>query len=508
MIMVQTLNSKLGSIPNTKKLRILQWNIQSANSLGVPKTEHKDFAEILSQCGIFCLQETKAAITLAGYRCFNKLRSDSKSGGLCIGIERDLCNKWKVVEVQSDSDDVLAVHLWTRTSADPILLVNVYDSPTNSTYKKNRCKDQAPTLESVLQLLINHQSSQVLITGDFNARTGTLNHLLVDSEAEVEAEVPKSALQSWGQRVSQDKMEPNARGKLLLEMFAETNTTLLNGNCLGDIHGALTCIKYNGSSVVDYTAVSAPLLDCVSSFRVLDLNSFSDHRPCLTTLRVDASKITCKNLTDKLDDAPLKFKTAREGALDAYEKHVNCPKSVEAASILTRTSCTSKEDVIRLNDQVVKMLVDPAVQAFPRKPARAKGPNFSPKQPWFDKECARAKRLVDKNSKLASSSPDNSIREKLYDSKGAYRRLVKQKKRDYIGGLSKEIDSGSINWSKLRKLKNLRTTNSLDAFDMRNFCTFFRNLYRSKTVPLDSMNRETALNLNSKKNSSSYSTPP
>ena len=196
--------------------------------------------------------------------------------------------------------------------------------------------------------------------------------------------------------------------------------------------------------------------------------------------------------------------------MDAYEKHVNCPKSVEAASILTRTSCTSKEDVIRLNDQVVKMLVDPAVQAFPRKPARAKGPNFSPKQPWFDKECARAKRLVDKNSKLASSSPDNSIREKLYDSKGAY--IISDSSSRRNGTiLVASAKKSTLDPSTGQSSASLKTSGQPTAW-MPLICgisaPFSAISTAAKRSPLDSLNRETALNLNSKKNSSSYSTPP
>ena len=239
--MVQITTYKTQAVPHTRKLSVLQWNIQSANSTGVPKTEHKDFADILTKAGIFCLQETRTAVTLPGYRCFNKLRSSSKSGGLCIGIERDLCSKWKATEVGGDAEDVLAVQLWTKGSKDPILLVNVYDSPTNSTYKLNQCKDQGTTLDSVLQLLISNESSEVILTGDFNARTGRLNHTPVTQDSDTEA--PKSDLHTWGERCSEDRADPNARGKLLLDLLAETNTTLLNGNCLGDVKGALTCIK-------------------------------------------------------------------------------------------------------------------------------------------------------------------------------------------------------------------------------------------------------------------------
>ena len=472
------------AIPASRNLSILQWNIQSANSGGGPKTDDEDFVKIISLSSIFCLQETKTEFSLPGYWCFNKLRSGSKSGGLCIGIERELCSKWKVTEIQNDCEDILAVNIWTRDSEDPFLVVSVYDSPENSTYKRNRRGGKGSTLDSVLDLLLTNPSSKILLTGDFNARTANLNHDLVDNYTDTSS--AKSSVHTYGRRVSQDRAPANARGNSLLELLAETNVTLLNGNCLGDVSGAVTCIKYNGASVVDYTAVSSSLLNQVTSFRVLDLNPFSDHRPSITTLKIDAPRLTCSDLMDQLLDVPPRFKTSKEGAMEAFAAQINCPEVNEMATDITRTECFTKEAAIDLNEDLIKIFLKSAESAIPskRKSYHGKRTRFIPKQPWYDKECAKAKRLVDKLSKRTSSSPCSSNRENLYAAKSAYRRLVKNKKKEFINGLSSEIHSGTLNWSKLRKLKNIHSgASKLDAFDMRNFCIFFRNLYSSKGRP-------------------------
>ena len=469
--------------PQHRKLNILQWNIQSLNSSSGDKTDDKEFGDILRKSGIFCLQETKGNVSLPGYRCFNKLRLSSKSGGICIGVERDLCKRWKVSQVSNDCDDILAIQLWTGNSSVPILLVNVYDSPENSSYKKSRTRSSGSTIDALLDLVLQNQASDIFLTGDFNARTGNLNHPLV--EIDTDTARPVSNPTSTAIRATQDKPQPNARGNLLLNLLAETNTTLLNGNMLGDIRGQLTCIKYNGCSVVDYTAVSASLLDIVSSFRVLDLNSFSDHRPCLSSLNIGAARITCSDIMEPLEDAPVKFKSGKEGAMQAYSDLINDKASVDAAAIVSSTPCSTKEDTIRLNDSLVKVFIDSANSAFPptTAPKRGKNARFRPRQPWFDKHCAQAKRQVDKYSKKASHSPISANREKLYDAKGFYRRLLKQKKKDYLESLTREINNGTINWTKLKKMKNLQNSSSLDAFDMKNFCSFFRNLYSGKTSP-------------------------
>ena len=68
-------------------LSVLSWNIHDGmdSSYG-PKTNDKDFIDVLKGCSIFCFQETKTAISIPNYRCFNKPRPDSRSGGLCIGV--------------------------------------------------------------------------------------------------------------------------------------------------------------------------------------------------------------------------------------------------------------------------------------------------------------------------------------------------------------------------------------------------------------------------------------
>ena len=331
--------------------------------------------------------------------------------------------------------------------------------------------------------MLQNQAANLVLTGDFNARTGDQNHLLVESD--VDTGRPGSKPSSYSPRTTQDKHQPNSRGSLLLNLLSETNTTILNGNTLGDIGGKFTCIKYNGSSVVDYTAVSPQVLDLVSSFRVQDLNSFSDHRPCVTTLNIAAPRITCNDIMDPLEDAPTKFKSGKEGAMERYAAEINSQPSIEAASIISETLCSSKEDTVQLNNSLVDLFVDPAHKTFPSAtaPKRGKKTRFRPRQPWYDKHCAQAKREVDKQSKIASASPISNNRERLYDAKRFYRRLIKQKKREYLEGLTREINNGSINWSKLKNMKNLQHASSLDAFDMRNFCCFFKNLYSEKNRP-------------------------
>ena len=77
-----------------KDLPILSWNVHdSMTSKEGPKSDDKDFVDVLLQSSIFCLQETKLRFFLLNYECLNSTRKDSRSGGICIGIHRSLLRK-------------------------------------------------------------------------------------------------------------------------------------------------------------------------------------------------------------------------------------------------------------------------------------------------------------------------------------------------------------------------------------------------------------------------------
>ena len=109
-------------------LKLLCWNInhQRDKVEGV-KFEIPDFMRVISSHDIFCLQETKGAVTVNGYKCFNSNRKDSKSGGVCIGIKKSMAAG--VSEVPTSlCDDMVIIKLkgkFFKLEKDTNL-VNVY----------------------------------------------------------------------------------------------------------------------------------------------------------------------------------------------------------------------------------------------------------------------------------------------------------------------------------------------------------------------------------------------
>ena len=80
-------------------------------------------------------------------------------------------------------------------------------------------------------------------------------------------------------RHNEDKIV-NTQGKRVIEICKMCNLRILNGRMGADSYrGRITCVTYNGQSVVDYVMCSPSLFQKIAYFEVLDQNEFSDHNP-------------------------------------------------------------------------------------------------------------------------------------------------------------------------------------------------------------------------------------
>ena len=232
-----------------KPTNILSWNINdiSDKSLG-DKTLIPEFSDLIKSCRIFCLQETKKEVQLPEYKCYNQNRKGSRSGGVCIGVHRSI-EKY-VRQLKTGDSDIAAISLsreYTDLEKD-LLVINIYDSPENSSYKKRRNEGnmEPSTLENLLNFLAEQKDSEVFFAGDLNARTGQLNfdHQNEDWEDHIASNTCSET------RSSKDEVV-NERGRRLLDLISCSNLSFLNGCTIGDITGDFTCLQYDGSSVVD-----------------------------------------------------------------------------------------------------------------------------------------------------------------------------------------------------------------------------------------------------------------
>ena len=150
----------------------------------------------------------------------------------------------------------------------------------------------------------NKHLVEVIVLGDFNARTANLNYCPSDEAVNFFNDKTVGSISCPGTdehyRVSQDS-SINSNGPKLIEVLKSTSLTILNGNTIGNVSGQFTCHVYNRSSVVDYMICSEYVISRLLKFRVHELNRLSDHCPisCNIDLRAPTSKILNPNEFEK-----------------------------------------------------------------------------------------------------------------------------------------------------------------------------------------------------------------
>ena len=109
---------------------------------------------------------------------------------------------------------------------------------------------------------------------------------------------------SVNKRFSKD-VNINHYGKLLVKLCIENELVTLNGRTKGDFVGRFTCNTYNGSSVMDYAAVSHNLLPLINIFLVDYPTEFSDHSCLNVIMRIKKPKQP--DINNHLLDKPISF---------------------------------------------------------------------------------------------------------------------------------------------------------------------------------------------------------
>ena len=444
------------------------------------KTKISEFTSIIKNHDIICLQETKEAIKISDYRCFNSNRKSSRSGGVCICVRNNL-SKGVIKLNTSSTPDIIAIKLKKShfNMHHDLAIINVYDPPTNSSYK-TKTQGETTTIEHITTIIENiSKNTDIMLVGDFNARTGTLCDQVdqhfdpnnFNSQAYYSTELPT--------RSSKDD-KTNVQGKQFIDMIKAYDLAILNGRTLGDFFGEYTCLKYNGASVVDYICTSTSLLHNINTFKVEHFSYLSDHRPISTSIKTSTRiNLPAHSNSFRYTDTPNTFKWDHQGdSSTSFRKSQEHPDIVTKIDDLLNFNANSAEDTIHLNNEIINIFNSVASKSLSNKISRRTN-----KKKWFDWECRKTKRDLNKLSKKYDRNQnDETIRSKFYQAKKDYKRLIKAKRAMFLFDLNQQIENGkNLNWKTFKKLKEMRNEQvEFDAFDLENFYLFFKDLYQRK----------------------------
>ena len=88
-------------------LSILSWNIQSSKSEGVDKFSDPIFMKNILSHDIVCLQETRQAVKVPGYRSLCTTRAGEKYGGVAILLKYELIGGFQEIKKYKAIDLVI-----------------------------------------------------------------------------------------------------------------------------------------------------------------------------------------------------------------------------------------------------------------------------------------------------------------------------------------------------------------------------------------------------------------
>jgi hypothetical protein len=137
------------------------------------------------------------------------------------------------------------------------------------------------------------QRGDLILMGDLNARTKTLPDF-IPNENNHHIPVPPPELYHTDcikmKTIFNTDLRFNSYGTKFLDLCKNLPLRILNGRFLGDLLGKFTCITPQGSSAVDYGAVSPTLLNQVRYFLVSSpCLHLTDHTPIELGLSVNCT---------------------------------------------------------------------------------------------------------------------------------------------------------------------------------------------------------------------------
>ena len=449
-------------------LKFSCWNIQGRLSRIVGnKLTDPDFLSEIDKSDILGISETHIydeildeldipGFTRLSYKNRKKFKKANRaSGGIAVFARTKIAEYLE--PFKTNNKDIVWIKLKKKHHNLPrdIYIGSVYVSGENNTASiSEKIKNLSGDIET-----IKGKNGDIIIQGDFNARTANTKDFVEYDKHDPTADLDCLEFFDIPPRCSEDKTH-NTNGKELLDLCKTYNFCIVNGRKTGDHVGNFTSFQPGGNSVIDYAIVSQCLYQNVLTFRVGDFIPWiSDH--CAIHFSVDIKQNLCSKTTDTSLATPPP--TTWYWDENSPEKFENFLKGNEAKDLIDRISrCT---DVEKMACEISSLMTYTA-DSCDLKKRKTGNKSRHINSPWFDKECFELKNNIKKIGKNVQREPHNvESREKLYFLKMEYKTKVKEKKSQYKNDIFAELESSGKNskyfWKILKKLDNKNNENIL-----------------------------------------------
>jgi hypothetical protein len=354
------------------------------------------------------------------------------SGGICIYVSDNIAH-----HVKQCTDRCTSERLWVKVSAHIGTLQDTYIGvcyfpPKGSTSylctEGGPVRDPFAPLEEDLEYF--HARGDVLLAGDFNARTSTLPDF--HEEGALSSHIPSVAHlehHALPLRTSSDTGKPDPFGKALTDLTQAHSLVICNGRLRGDEEGACTHRSHHtgktgegGYSLIDYFIADPELYHTgLQSMKVRQPLPDSDHFPIDLLMHLRLSPEI--EFQPQVMPPKRKFKVTPEH-LPYFQELLTGGPQRELTTFCGSPSSSPDEAAGAVYDFIIQA----AEASLPKAaPPNGKDSKSKPK-PWYDRECKKAKSLY--RHLFKSNSDSQSMRQVRKE----YRTMIRCKRRRYEDG--------------------------------------------------------------------------
>lgn len=300
----------------------------------------------------------------------------------------------------------------------------------------------------------------VICLGDFNARIGNLNNDFDDY-------IFDDSQLSHVRNTCDMMVKP--RGMKLTEIMESMGFVVLNGRSRSDAQGCFTYMSERGNSLIDLAWVNCGCLQNIIDFSLTDLSVFSDHLLCSILIN---KKLPIKLNSNSNSNNQSYIKSLRwnQNKNFEYTQHLSNDFNIyfnsdDANALFENLTTTIKAAMKETNMYTTKHL----------------GAKKTFKSPWYNRECANAKKAMKKSfAKLSDHNFDLNFLFEYNQAKKNYKYITDSTKKSYNDDIKvklRETKNAKDFWLTIKKFRKKGPYHESD-ITLQTCVDYFRGLHK------------------------------
>ena len=368
-----------------------------------------------------------------------------------------------------------------------------YTPPLTSCYTQSLDYDMIQKLEEDVGRF--RQVGNVIIGGDFNAKTNTKSDFVIDKMDEHSPimDIDTYVIDKPQLRANCDKHSVDAQGEALLNLCKNSSLRILNGRTKGDRCGKFT--RYPLSlretpSTLDYIIADIDILHNIMSFMVLSNLGLSDHECLSMSIKLKGCSIPQNTTVPVTKREPFKYANQ-----DEFRLKLNSPSGREKVRqfLVQHAHAT---DIEKMTADMIEVVTF-ASRAISKRTNRNNNKKkcIEKKAPWYSPEYKKLKWALNRAVKEYRKDPFN-IRNKqnIFSAKKKFKQMCREHSyRNKITCELMSIESKNPTefWKVIKKMQKWGSNcDSSDNIDPRDWRLHFQKLLNEEVPTPSSLKEE------------------